>query len=174
MVGDVNIFLHGTIPFRRQSVPASDSTDSSASAQSTSNSPEENDDGDESYAEVEIMIAGKTLLSVKLVSTENITFSEPSFRRKGLAMEALQLMLGYATGQPQAFSTVSVSDSATQSVVVGTESLPLKIPPEALLTRISDTNSPSIHLFEKLGFEITKRVEVFREVEMRFRRRFTT
>lgn len=48
---------------------------------------------------------------------------------------------------------------------------PLKIPPSCLVTRISDTNIPSIRLFEKLGFVVTKRVEVFREVEMKYRRR---
>jgi len=83
--------------------------------------------------------------------------TEPSFRRKGLAMEALQLMLGYATGQPQIFNLDnSIPDSK------------LNIPPRALITRISDSNLPSIRLFEKLGFKVTKRVEVFQEVELRF------
>ncbi|KAF8898035.1 hypothetical protein CPB84DRAFT_1781201 [Gymnopilus junonius] len=101
------------------------------------------------HAEVEIMIA------------------EPSFRRNGLAIEALRLMLGYATGQPQAF--YPDSDSTAKTVALGAEPSPLSIPPESLLTRIAETNYPSIRLFEKLGFEITKRVEVFQEIEMRFR-----
>lgn len=46
---------------------------------------------------------------------------------------------------------------------------PLPIPPTTLLARISESNVPSIRLFEKLGFRITKRVEVFGEVEMRWR-----
>jgi len=107
------------------------------------------EDEDEFHAEVEIMIA------------------EPSFRRKGLATETLQLMLGYATGQPHAFSVpplASLSHSHTF------EDSPLKIRPTSLITRISDTNVASIRLFEKLGFEITKRVDVFEEVEMRYRR----
>lgn len=32
-----------------------------------------------------------------------------------------------------------------------------------------ETNFASIRLFEKLGFEITKRVDAFKEVEMRYR-----
>ena len=114
--------------------------------------------------------------------------SEPSFRRKGLALEALQLMLGYATGQPKAFAVdiidrvtissksdlTSKSCSATLPSIIhhrqNFEDSPLRIPSSCLVTRISDTNIPSIRLFEKLGFVVTKRVEVFREVEMRYRR----
>ncbi|KAF8174400.1 N-acetyltransferase 9-like protein [Pholiota molesta] len=106
------------------------------------------DDEDDFYAEVEIMIA------------------EPSFRRKGLALEALQLMLGYATGQPQAFRVGDLSLPHAHSFAAS----PLQIPPTSLVTKISDTNTPSIQLFEKLGFAVTKRVEVFQEVEMRYRR----
>lgn len=73
-------------------------------------------------------------------------------------------MLAYATGQPEAFSAgsaLSHSHSFSES--------PLKILPGSLVTKISDTNTASIRLFEKLGFEITKHVEVFHEVEMRFK-----
>lgn len=112
--------------------------------------------------------------------------SEPSFRRKGLALEALQLMLGYATGQPKAFAvdrvittTMSSKSDLTSKPCSATlpsiihhrqnfDNSPLRIPPSCLVTRISDTNIPSIRLFEKLGFVETKRVEVFREVEMRY------
>ena len=38
--------------------------------------------------------------------------------------------------------------------------------------RIGEKNEPSIKLFEKLGFAITKRVAVFEEVEMRFQPSF--
>ncbi|KAJ7230012.1 hypothetical protein GGX14DRAFT_344218, partial [Mycena pura] len=45
---------------------------------------------------------------------------------------------------------------------------PLPIPPAFPLARISaESNTPSIRLFETLGFRITKRVEVFGEVGMR-------
>jgi len=147
MVGDVNIFLNGAIPTR-----------SSLQGGQNKSSSEENMD-DDFQAEVEIMIA------------------EASFRRKGLAIEALQLMLGYATGQPQIFAVnntnASQSDSSGSPTTIyhqqHFDDSPLRIPPSCLLTRISDTNIPSIRLFEKLGFTITKKVEVFREVEMRYR-----
>ncbi|KAK0200027.1 GNAT domain-containing protein [Desarmillaria ectypa] len=97
---------------------------------------------DEFMAELEIMIA------------------EPEYRRGGLALEALQLMLQYATANnflperspvPAAFPKPSL----------------LPVPPSSLVARIGDTNLPSIRLFEKLGFKITKRIEVFSEVEMK-------
>lgn len=150
MIGDVNIFLNGPIP----------STPQGKRNQSSSEDVQEN--MDDFQAEVEIMIA------------------EPSFRRKGLALEALQLMLGYATGQSQAFAVQSVNTTDTpqsnsfksnSTLIYHEQSFdnsPLRIPPSCLLTRISDDNIPSIRLFEKLGFTITKRVEVFREVEMRY------
>lgn len=86
-------------------------------------------------------------------------------------------MLGYATGQPQAFAVVdttdtSQSDSCSTSVYhqQNFDDSPLRIPPSRMLARISDVNIPSIRLFEKLGFMVTKRVEVFQEVEMRYSR----
>jgi hypothetical protein len=44
----------------------------------------------------------------------------------------------------------------------------LPISPSHLIARISTSNQPSIHLFQKLGFGITKTVEVFSEVELRW------
>lgn len=72
-------------------------------------------------------------------------------------------MLGYATGKPHAFSagqSLRHSHSFAES--------PLNISPGSLVTKISETNTGSISLFEKLGFVIAKRVEVFQEVEMRY------
>lgn len=46
---------------------------------------------------------------------------------------------------------------------------PLPVPQERLVVRIGEKNEPSVRLFEKLGFAITKRVAVFEEIEMRFR-----
>jgi len=107
-------------------------------------------------------------------------------------MEALRLMLGYATGTPSGYfmppahtvtDTIPVTTSASPSpppnqIRSATPStnptptngpmFPLPIPPTSLLTRISESNVPSIKLFEKLGFRISKRVEVFGEVEMRW------
>lgn len=94
-------------------------------------------------------------------------------------------MLGYATGQPKAFAVDMINDTVTISSKSDLTSLPssiihhqqnfddspLRIPPSCLVTRISDTNIPSIRLFEKLGFVVTKRVEIFREVEMKYCRR---
>jgi hypothetical protein len=81
-------------------------------------------------------------------------------------------MLGYATGHPQAFAVIDTTDTFHKSVhhQQNFDDSPLRIPPSRLLARISDVNIPSIRLFEKLGFTVTKRVEVFREVEMRYRR----
>ncbi|KAG5717860.1 hypothetical protein E4T56_gene1427 [Termitomyces sp. T112] len=108
-------------------------------------------DGEETQefeAEIEIMIA------------------EPAFRRKGLALEALQLMLEYATGYPSSyFSDVS----QPRLMLPPAQSKGLGIPPSSLVARISDTNTPSIRLFELLGFRITRRVAVFNEVELRFK-----
>jgi hypothetical protein len=44
---------------------------------------------------------------------------------------------------------------------------PLPLLRERLVVRIGASNAPSVALFESLGFRITKRVEVFDEVEMR-------
>ncbi|KDQ23137.1 hypothetical protein PLEOSDRAFT_35735 [Pleurotus ostreatus PC15] len=89
-----------------------------------------------------IGLSDPRLESMPMIGDVNLFLKEPDWRRKGLAIEALQLMLGYATtGSPSGAS---------------------------LVTRISESNTPSIKLFQKLGFVITKRVEVFREVEMRY------
>lgn len=125
MIGDVNIFLSGSLAELR--------TDTA-----------EGVEDDECHgAEVEIMIA------------------EPEYRRRGCAIEALHLMLTYATGKPSAFSAPPPPPALTIDS-------PLKISPCRLLTRISETNIASIALFQKLGFQVTKRVEVFGEVEMRW------
>lgn len=60
---------------------------------------------------------------------------------------ALHLMLSYAT---------SASSLA-----------PLPVPKDKFVARIWEKNAPSIRLFEKLGFIITKKVAVFEEVEMK-------
>lgn len=78
-------------------------------------------------------------------STRDAT--EPDFRRRGFAQTALHLMLSYATAP--------------------TSPAPLPVRKDSFVVRIGDKNEPSIRLFEKLGFRITKHVEVFEEVEMR-------
>ncbi|WRT63391.1 uncharacterized protein IL334_000296 [Kwoniella shivajii] len=64
-------------------------------------------------------------------------------RRKGYAIEALSLFLSYLTC-----------------------TLPLE--PNHLIARIGASNIPSIRLFQKLGFGITKHVKVFDEVELKY------
>ncbi|KAG5636728.1 hypothetical protein H0H81_007057 [Sphagnurus paluster] len=150
MVGDVNMFLKGKVPDR-----------------SPINIEPESDQEDEFEAEVEVMIA------------------EPAYRRQGLAAEAVQLMLEYATGEPRSHFRASFTlrkdtppETSTVTPLSGPQQSPLKsthfnrpglgIPPTALVARIGDSNVPSIRLFEMLGFRITKRVEIFEEVEMRW------
>ena len=70
--------------------------------------------------------------------------SEPAYRRKGYAHAALRLLLLYACAPP------------------------LSVNPQTLVARIGAKNEASIALFKKLGFEKTKYVEVFDEVEMRY------
>ncbi|KAI0037697.1 hypothetical protein FA95DRAFT_1506665 [Auriscalpium vulgare] len=79
-----------------------------------------------------------------------VMIADPAYRRQQLAHSALSLLLSYATSEPAS---------------------PLPVPASRLVVRISASNSPSIALFEKLGFEIVRRVEVFDEVEMRVQQR---
>ncbi|KAJ3807022.1 GNAT domain-containing protein [Lentinula aff. lateritia] len=110
------------------------------------------DDSQEFTAEAEIMIA------------------EPLYRRRGYAKEALRLMFEYVTGRPTSYfiQNPRVEMSQGEETRQISVKMPHSIPPTSLITRISDTNTPSIKLFEKLGFRITKHVEVFEEVELRW------
>ncbi|KAJ3903154.1 GNAT domain-containing protein [Lentinula edodes] len=110
------------------------------------------DDGQEFTAEAEIMIA------------------EPLYRRRGYAQEALRLMFQYVTGCSTSYfiQNPRVETSQGEETRQVSVKLPHSIPPTSLITRISDKNTPSIKLFERLGFRITKHVEVFEEVELRW------
>ncbi|EIW84121.1 hypothetical protein CONPUDRAFT_151165 [Coniophora puteana RWD-64-598 SS2] len=91
-----------------------------------------------------------------------IMIAEPTYRRQGLALEALQLMLSFATTSRFIAST---------SVVIpepDTTLRPLPIDTSILVVRISASNAPSVALFRCLGFKIVRHVEVFNELEMRF------
>lgn len=82
-----------------------------------------------------------------------ILILEPAFRRQGHALSALRLLLLYAC-QPRP-----------------AEALPsnkLPVSPASLVVRIGASNAPSIALFTRLGFGVSKRVDVFDEIEMRF------
>lgn len=72
-----------------------------------------------------------------------IMIAEPSARRKGCATQSLSLMIRYAL---------------SKKLVNG---------PQDFLVRIGERNTRSIDMFQKLRFEIVKRVAVFEEVEMR-------
>jgi RimJ/RimL family protein N-acetyltransferase len=85
---------------------------------------------------------------------------EPSYRRKGYAKEVLQLLLSSTTSLPNA-AAPETSDACIQRP-------PLPLPRDRLFVRIGTSNKASVALFESLGFKITKHVEVFDELEMRF------
>ncbi|KAJ3535132.1 hypothetical protein NM688_g7022 [Phlebia brevispora] len=76
-----------------------------------------------------------------------IMIAESAYRRRGYAQRALHLMLAYAT---------STNWSSR-----------LPVPRDRLVARIGEKNEPSIRLFEKMGFIVTKKITVFEEVEMR-------
>ncbi|KAI5900397.1 uncharacterized protein SCHCODRAFT_014064 [Schizophyllum commune H4-8] len=139
MIGDVNLFLQGVPPDLRK--------DDDETVE------------DEFTAEAEIMIA------------------EPAYRRQGRALEAISLLLHYATGgafplakgvpAPRHVSIPS-PDTASVAPPAAEYKSPLPIPPTSLLCRISSTNTPSIRLFERLGFVVVREVAVWKEVEMRY------
>jgi RimJ/RimL family protein N-acetyltransferase len=103
--------------------------------------PSSTDEDEPFLAELEIMIA------------------EAAYRRRGLATEALQMMISYAVGPEE-------------SALPWARSLPSyltkPISPSSLVARVAINNASSIQLFEKLGFKIVKTIEVFGEVEMRW------
>lgn len=73
--------------------------------------------------------------------------AEPEFRRCGLARESLSLIIAYA--------------HAT-----------LALPYDRFFARIGYDNAASLKLFKSLRFIEHKRVDVFREVELRLRDHF--
>lgn len=122
MIGDVNLFFKGAVE-------------------------------DEYYeVEAEAMIAGMHahLSQYTVLKVDFPDRLEKSYRRKGYASEALQLLLSFAT----------------------TFEYPpyLPAPADKHVVRIGDKNSASIALFTKLGFEVIRHVEVFGELEMRISR----
>lgn len=90
------------------------------------------------YGEMEVMIA------------------EPRFRRKGLADEALRMLLYYITTTP-----TPAPDAAPAEAQV------LPLPPTRLMVRIGSANDASLALFQRLGFAKFKENAVFQETELR-------
>jgi ribosomal protein S18 acetylase RimI-like enzyme len=117
------------------------------------------DPTDEDFeVEAEIMVAGMCYHPLHFVSALKSSL-EPAYRRKGMATEALHLLLWYAT-------TPSIPSEGHISLARP----PLPLPRDRLVVRIGASNAPSIALFEALGFKIVRRVEVFDEFEMRLAR----
>ena len=103
--------------------------------------------------------------------------AEPAYRRQGRALEAISLLLHYATGGafplPEGVSaprTISYTspDAANEGSPASEYKSPLPILPSSLLCRISSTNTPSIRLFERLRFVVVREVAVWKEVELRY------
>ncbi|SPO20693.1 related to N-acetyltransferase [Ustilago trichophora] len=146
MVGDVNIFFNEV-----HDDDDNDEDDTEQAAPAT----KEQEQRSVFDAECEIMIA------------------ERSYRRKGIAREALQMMFSFVTTTPTPASTAPSAASETKEIESQTRPDPtlhctLPIPPKWLTCKISLTNNPSIQLFESLGFTRQKVSEVWQEVEMRF------
>jgi GNAT superfamily N-acetyltransferase len=142
MIGDINLFLKGSSSLGRVTNVGSSTPGA------------ELDEEEELEAEIEIMIA------------------EHTYRKKGLAREALQAFLEYVTGFADIFAG-KTTNAQTQKVLNtnnGSPKPPLPVPASALVVRISQYNLPSIRLFESLGFRVVKVVRVFEEVEMRLGR----
>ncbi|WFD42356.1 hypothetical protein MPSI1_000998 [Malassezia psittaci] len=84
-----------------------------------------------------------------------VMIGAPEYRRRGLAREALALLLYYITANP---TPTPVQQDHEPSA------LPLK--PDHLLVRIKADNMASISLFSSMGFSQRKFIAVFNEVEL--------
>ncbi|CBQ67529.1 related to N-acetyltransferase [Sporisorium reilianum SRZ2] len=96
-----------------------------------------------------------------------IMIAEHSHRRKGVAREALQMMFAFVTAQPTPTGNAT-SNASLAARPTDAPHCTLPIPPEWLTCKISLTNTPSINLFESLGFTRQSVSEVWQEVEMRY------
>jgi GNAT superfamily N-acetyltransferase len=105
-------------------------------------------------AELEVMIAGEFIMRLmfSFISDRLSVPEEPSYRRRGLAKEALAMLMHYATTRPKRDSVPS-------------QYLPLA--PDAFVAKIGVENAPSIALFQRLGFHEVRRSEIWREAELR-------
>lgn len=90
------------------------------------------------YGEIEVMVA------------------ESRFRRQGFAEEALRLLFYYITSNP----TPTLQGARPSAS-------PFPLEPTRLLVRIGSDNSPSLALFQRLGFSHYKDNAVFQETELR-------
>jgi len=91
-----------------------------------------------------------------------VMIAERDYRRKGYGLEALRLLLRYATDQ------ITPSSSFPTTTTFAPFSSRLPVNPTSLIVRVGALNKPSIALFRRLGFSVSKHVDVFNEVEMKF------
>ncbi|KAG6374304.1 GNAT domain-containing protein [Boletus reticuloceps] len=95
-----------------------------------------------------------------------VMIAEESYRGKGLALEALRLMLSYVTASPALFTNPS------PTLALPNPPFPFPIRSDSLAVRIGQENRASTRLFERLGFVETRGANAFGEKEMRIRQDF--
>ncbi|KAF8440295.1 GNAT domain-containing protein [Boletus edulis BED1] len=93
-----------------------------------------------------------------------VMIAEESYRGKGLALEALRLMLSYVTASPALFTNPS------PTLTLPNPPFPFPIRSDSLAVRIGQENRASTRLFERLGFVETRGANAFGEKEMRIRK----
>ena len=98
---------------------------------------------DDTQDEIQAMVGDVNIFlndpDSKATGEVEIMIAEPEARRKGLGREALLLMIDYAR------TTLDMTK---------------------FVAKISFSNSPSLALFQRLGFKETSRSEVFKEVTL--------
>ncbi|KAF8121817.1 GNAT domain-containing protein [Boletus edulis] len=93
-----------------------------------------------------------------------VMIAEESYRGKGLALEALRLMLSYVTASPALFT------NSSPTLTLPDPPFPFPIRSDSLAVRIGQENRASTRLFERLGFVETRGANAFGEKEMRIRK----
>ncbi|PWN50960.1 hypothetical protein IE53DRAFT_386721 [Violaceomyces palustris] len=113
-------------------------------------------------------------LSERLDAECEVMIAEATYRRKGLARQALEVLIQYVTDDPTPSPSVQPDSACSEdeevpSPPIGRRQALLPIPSDWLTCKISLANKASINLFTSLGFEKSKVSEVWKEVEMRRR-----
>jgi hypothetical protein len=152
MIGDVNLFLSDIA-----SSPSSTPPGSPGSSHKDKTEPGKRE------GELEIMIA------------------EAAYRGKGYAAEVLDLFIAYVTGRINQTQVIPLGETVQEEGMAKEQvdstlmeksqhenyRSPLPLPRSALLVRIGASNTRSIALFKKIGFEVVSEPNVFGEIEMR-------
>ena len=106
--------------------------------------------------------------------------AEPSHRRRGLAEEALTLMMTYAVdtlvrgvagerGRCRSGSDITPRAKRQAPHIPDTSSLQTPLPVQNVSlfrAKIGEQNTPSLRLFDKLGFKEVSRSEYFKEATL--------